>query len=179
VEKLIVMLSILTLLSCKNPREEQKAYCKTITDIGINNVQEFLKSLDSVEIIDAKIIEYRIENNDVNYFFADMFISKPYLKGQELPKYYRKVKYQEREIHLLVYCDNFSLTLEDSIKILTEIINEKLVVNNVLEWTTYGDWSTQDINYLRFIFCKNDVYKYTKIIRNQVIENELNKPNCF
>lgn len=175
-EKLIVILSLFFFFSCTHSRTDQ---CQKMTDIGISKVHNYLKILDSVEAIIPKIIEYRIENGDEDYFFADMFVSGLYIKGSHLPRHYQKITYQKRNIHLLVYCDAFPISQSDSLKILNKISAEKLVVNDVLEWTKNSEWSTNDFERFKFIFCKNNVSKFTTNTRLQDIEKNLNKPNCL
>lgn len=176
-DKLIIIMSILVLFACTN-QVERGSYCQAITDIGIQEIQSYLKTLDTIEAVTPNIIEYRI-NNKGDYFYADMFVSKPYLMGQEFPRLWHKMSFEERDIYLLVYCNNLSLSNEDSLNLLKEIRTENLVVDDVLDWTKYGEWSTHDFGSFKFIFCKDDVSNFTVNTRVQEIENNLEKPNCF
>ena len=178
-DKLIILILLLTFAKCTLSDTNKNSKYQKMIDIGANEVQNYLKSLDSIEIANADIIEYRIEGHNQNYFFADMFISKPYLKGEVIPKYYKKVTLNNKTLHLLAYCDKFFLSHKDSLRTLSDLKTEDLVVNDLSEWTTYGKWVINDFEHFKFIFCKEDISNFTVNTRVQEVENNLEKPNCF
>lgn len=140
-------------------------------------LEEAPRLIDSLGISKGVLALHVTKEDD--YLVGDMFLSAPYLKGQKIPSFYHKFKYPQGEISLLVYIDNIKISKNDSLVMLHKLEDDKLVVDNVLEWTLSQAYSTHDLESFKIIFCNSDIRNYTVNTRLQYVEDKLIYPECF
>lgn len=128
--------------------------------------------------INKGILELHVTKED-ECLVGDMFLSGPYLKGQKLPSFYHKFKYPEGEISLLIYIDNIQISQKDSLVMMHKLEDDKLVVDNVLEWTLSQAYSTHDLESFKIFFCNSNIKNYTVNTRLQYVEDKMIYPECF
>lgn len=174
----ILALVVLSGFQCGTSQVGDESILESLHAAGIKELPAYVNELRANVTSEPIVVEMRVSKEDDQYVYAEMFLSKPYLEGEKLPVSVSVSQASADSVFFLLYHTSSYLTKADSISMTKKLGSYNLVVDDILDWTKYGDWSTHDYDYLTFIFCREDMSIYTITKRAEKNVGGLPLPDC-